>query len=64
MLGPYAGFQRERGEKPPYASEIIRLGRWKLMARDAEPLALFDLTADPLEKTNVMASAAIAGLAG
>ncbi len=56
MLGPYAGFQRERGEKPPYASEIIRLGRWKLMARDAEPLALFDLTADPLEKTNVMVS--------
>jgi N-acetylgalactosamine-6-sulfatase len=55
MLSPYAGFQRERGEKAPWASEIVRRGDWKLMARNAQPIALFDLKTDPLERTNVLA---------
>ena len=30
------------------------MGKWKLMAMDGRPVAIFDLDADPLEDTNLL----------
>ena len=40
------------GKPKPYATEIARHGRWKLLARGGEPVALHDLAADPQEQDN------------
>jgi len=41
------------GEKPkPYATEIARQGKWKLMAKEGIPVGLFDLEKDPREQNN------------
>jgi N-acetylgalactosamine-6-sulfatase len=43
------------GDKPkPYATEIARDKRWKLLAFDGRGVELFDLEKDPKETTNVM----------
>ncbi|MEO7649092.1 MAG: sulfatase-like hydrolase/transferase, partial [Bryobacteraceae bacterium] len=43
-------------EKPrPFATEAARRGRWKMLLADGKPLALYDLEADPLEDTDVLA---------
>ncbi len=47
-------FQRRHGEPPPHATEAVRWGRWKLIARDGQPLALFYLENDPREQRNVL----------
>ena len=40
------------GKPKPYATEIARRGRWKLLARGGKPVALHDLAADPKEQDN------------
>jgi N-acetylgalactosamine-6-sulfatase len=43
------------GEKPkPYATEIARRGKWKLLAQAGKPGELFDLEKDPGETRNVL----------
>ncbi len=43
------------GSKPePYATEIVRRGKWKLMAADGKPVELFDLHTDPQEKVDLL----------
>lgn len=45
----------KQGKKPePYATEVARNGKWKLMARDGQPVALFNLETDPREQMNVL----------
>lgn len=52
QMNGYANFQRERKEPTPYATEAARNGKWKLLAREGQALALYDLAADPYEKNN------------
>jgi len=43
------------GQKPqPYATEVARRGRWKLLARNGVPGELVDLEADPREQRNLL----------
>ena len=43
------------GEKPkPYATEIARDGKWKLMTLDGKPVGLFDIETDPREENNLV----------
>jgi N-acetylgalactosamine-6-sulfatase len=43
------------GKKPtPYATEVVRHGDWKLMARNGRAVGLFNLAVDPGERTNVL----------
>jgi N-acetylgalactosamine-6-sulfatase len=46
--------QRHYSKPKPYATEVARKGKWKLMAMDGRPVALFDLEADPLEEVNLL----------
>ena len=46
--------QRHYPKPKPYATEVARLGRWKMLATDGRPVALFDLEADPLENVSVL----------
>jgi len=41
------------GKPKPYATEVARSGKWKLMAADGKPLALYNLATDPGETTDV-----------
>lgn len=38
----------------PVVTEIARKGKWKLLARDGEPVELFNLEEDPYERWNLM----------
>lgn len=51
----YKGFQRHAPKPEPYATEIARDGRWKLLAKGGEPVELIDLAADPGETKNLLA---------
>lgn len=43
------------GEKPkPYATEIARNGKWKLLALEGKPVALYDIEQDPREQNNLL----------
>ena len=42
------------GKPKPDATEVARSGRWKLMALDGEPVALYDLQDDPGEQENLL----------
>jgi N-acetylgalactosamine-6-sulfatase len=50
----YARIQRHYDKPEPYATEAVRDGRWKLLARDGKPVELFDVEADPREKDNLL----------
>lgn len=51
----YPELQAQAGEKPPFANEAVRWGKWKLLARDGQPLGLYSLENDPREERNQMA---------
>ncbi|MHC4123021.1 MAG: sulfatase family protein, partial [Planctomycetota bacterium] len=48
----YKTIQRFYPKPKPYATEVARRGKWKLLAKDGKPVALYDLNADPGEITN------------
>ena len=48
------GIQRRHAKPEPHATEVAMDGTWKLLCRDAAPLALFDLDADLAETTNLL----------
>lgn len=50
----YKGFQRHEPKPEPYATEIARRGAWKLLARNGDPVELFDVKADPGETQNLL----------
>lgn len=50
----YRSLQRHYLKPEPYATEVVRDGRWKLLARAVEPVELFDLSADPNETRNLL----------
>jgi arylsulfatase A len=50
----HALLQAQYGEKPPFANEAIRWGKWKLLARDGHAIGLYSLENDPSEQKNLM----------
>jgi len=54
LMDEYPNFQRRHGEQPPHATEAVRWGRWKMLARDGQPLALYYLENDLGERRNVL----------
>lgn len=48
----YPGFIRPK----PDANQAVRNGKWKLLAFDEKPVALYNIEKDPSEKTNLLAS--------
>lgn len=56
QLDLYRGLQRHYPKPKPYATEAIRRGKWKLLAKDGQPLELFDLEADVAETRNLIES--------
>jgi N-acetylgalactosamine-6-sulfatase len=50
----YEHVQRHYDKPKPYATEAVRDGRWKLLARAGEPVELFDVEADPRERENLL----------
>ncbi len=46
--------QRRHPKPLPYATEVARMGSWKMLAVDGRPLALYDLDSDPTEQTSVL----------
>jgi len=50
----YQSLQRHYPKPEPYATEGVLDGRWKLLARDGEPVELFDWQADPQERENLL----------
>jgi len=54
QLNLYKSLQRHSKKPTPYATEIARKGKWKMLAKDGEPVELFDIEADIYEKNNLM----------
>jgi len=54
QLDLYEHLQRHYPKPKPYATEAVREGRWKLLAREGEPVELFDIEADPRERRNLL----------
>ncbi len=54
QLDLHPKIQRHYPKPKPYATEVARRGKWKLMAMDGRPVAVFDLDADPLEDVNLV----------
>lgn len=50
----YKSLQRHYPKPKPYATEIARKGKWKLLARNGEPVELFDIETDLYEKQNLL----------
>ena len=50
----YGKMQRPEPKPKPYATEIARKGKWKLLAKNGAPVELFDLAADISEKDNLL----------
>lgn len=50
----YRSLQRHYPKPEPFATEVVRRGQWKLLAKDGAPVELFDLRADPNELKDVM----------
>ena len=54
QLDLYKHLQRPYPKPKPYATEVAMQGNWKLLAKDGEPVELFDVQADPNEKQNLI----------
>ena len=54
QLNLYKKMQRHDPKPEPFATEIAKRGKWKLLARNGEPVELFDVDYDPNEKTNLL----------
>ena len=54
QLDLYKKIQRPYPKPGPYATEVAIQGKWKLLARDGNPVELFDIEEDPNELRNVM----------
>lgn len=50
----YRNLQRHYPKPKPYSTEVVRDGRWKLLAWEGEPVELIDLEADPRERNNLV----------
>ncbi|WP_353620802.1 sulfatase family protein [Rhodopirellula sp. JC639] len=50
----YRGLQRHYPKPKPYATEVAKRGKWKLLALRGKPVELFDVEADPYERLNVL----------
>ena len=54
QLDLYRHLQRHYPKPKPFATEVARRGRWKLLALGGKPVELFDLECDPTETTNLL----------
>jgi arylsulfatase A-like enzyme len=54
QLDLYKEIQRHYPKPEPYATEIVRHGKWKLLTLNGEPVELFNTQADPNEQNNVL----------
>ena len=50
----YKTLQRHYPKPEPFATEVVRRGKWKLLARDGKAVELFDIEADPNELVSVL----------
>tara|TARA_R110002096_G_scaffold147220_3_gene306913 strand:+ start:2527 stop:3876 length:1350 start_codon:yes stop_codon:yes gene_type:complete len=50
----YKSLQRHDPKPKPYATEIARKGKWKMLAKDGEPVELFNIESDLYEKHNLL----------
>jgi len=53
-MDEHSNFQKRHGEQQPFATEAVRWGRWKMLARNGQPLALYYLENDLGERRNVL----------
>ena len=51
----YKHLQRHYPKPKPYATEVVRRSRWKLLSLNGEPVELFDVEADLREEKNLLA---------
>ena len=54
QLDLYRHLQRHYPKPRPYATEVVRQGPWKLLARDGVPVELFNIESDKEEKVNLL----------
>ena len=54
QLNLYKHMQRHYPKPEPYATEVAKQGKWKLLALDGKPVELFDVESDPNELQNVI----------
>jgi arylsulfatase A len=54
QLDLYKSIQRHYPKPEPFATEVVKRGKWKLLAKDGTPVELFDIEADQNELNNVM----------
>lgn len=54
QLDLYRNLQRHYPKPEPYATEVAKRGKWKLLALKGEPVELFNLESDPNELRNVL----------
>ena len=54
QLDLYKSIQRHYPKPKPYATEVAKRGKWKLLALHGKPVELFDCEANPNEQKNVM----------
>lgn len=54
QINLYPKLQRHYPKPKPYATEIARKGKWKLLAKGGEPVELFDIESDLYEQHNLL----------
>jgi N-acetylgalactosamine-6-sulfatase len=54
QLDLYKVIQRHYPKPKPFATEVVRQGKWKLLALRGTPVELFDVESDPNEQRNVI----------
>jgi len=54
LMDEHPNFQIRHGERQPFATEAVRWGRWKLLARNGQPLAMYYLENDLGERRNLL----------